>query len=290
MSEHLDPVEAALAEITVGQAVVIVDDQASGEGDLVFAAECASADLVAFAVRFGSGYVCVGMTEADTGRLDLPTAQRINQRKDGASHTVTVDAREGISRGISALDRTRTIRLLADRNTRAGDLSRPGDVGPLRTQDGGVLRRPGRGEAAVDLANLAGLRPVAVLCGIISQANPVARAQGQELRGFADAHGLTIVAISDLISYRRRFDKLITRAASARVPMAEGEFTAVCYESLHDEREHVAFVHGDIGDGEDVLVSMHVECLAGDVFGSLRCTCRNASTPLSLRLAARIAA
>ncbi|HSY14467.1 MAG TPA: GTP cyclohydrolase II, partial [Jatrophihabitantaceae bacterium] len=186
---------------------------------------------------------------------------------------VTVDAREGVSTGISASDRAHTIRLLADPATSAADLARPGHIVPLRARDGGVLRRPGHTEAAVDLAVLAGLHPAGVLCEIVSEKDPAGMARSDELRVFADEHDLALISIADLISYRRRFDKLVERVAFARVPLAHGEFTAVGYSSSYDDREHVAFVYGEVGDGEDVLVRVHSECLTGDVFGSLRCDC-----------------
>jgi 3,4-dihydroxy 2-butanone 4-phosphate synthase / GTP cyclohydrolase II len=197
----------------------------------------------------------------------------VNQDRRGTAYTVTVDAREGISTGISASDRATTIRLLADADTTSADLARPGHIVPLRAKDGGVLRRPGHTEAAVDLAVLAGLRPSGTLCEVVSEKDPTGMARGEELRVFADEHDLVMVSIADLIAYRKRFDKLVERVAEATVPLPPGVFTAVGYRSSYDEREHVAFVYGDIGDGEDVLVRVHSECLTGDVFGSLRCDC-----------------
>jgi len=187
--------------------------------------------------------------------------------------TVTVDAKEGVSTGISAADRAHTIRLLADPATTSADLSRPGHIVPLRARDGGVLRRPGHTEAAVDLARLAGLAPAGVLCEVVSEKDPSGMARADELRTFADEHGLALISIADLIAYRRRSEKLVERVATARVPLRYGEFTAVGYSSSYDNREHVAFVFGEIGDGDDVLVRVHSECLTGDVFGSLRCDC-----------------
>ncbi|MBV9594919.1 MAG: bifunctional 3,4-dihydroxy-2-butanone-4-phosphate synthase/GTP cyclohydrolase II [Actinobacteria bacterium] len=270
----LDTVERAIAEIKEGRAVVVVDDEdRENEGDLIFAAELATPELVAFMVRYTSGYICVPVTEEDADRLDLPPMFRVNQDRRGTAYTVTVDAREGVSTGISATDRAHTIRLLADPATTAADLSRPGHIVPLRAKDGGVLRRPGHTEAAVDLAVLAGLRPAGTLCEIVSEKDPAGMARTEELRLFADEHGLAMISIADLIAYRRRFDKLVERIAEARVPLRYGEFTAVGYASSYDNREHVAFVFGDVGDGEDVLVRVHSECLTGDVFGSLRCDC-----------------
>jgi len=270
----LDPVERAVADIAAGKAVVVIDDEdRENEGDLIFAAELATPELVAFMVRYTSGYICVPITEAEADRLDLPPMFRVNQDRRGTAYAVTVDAREGIATGISANDRARTIRLLADPTTTSADLARPGHIVPLRAKDGGVLRRPGHTEAAVDLAVLAGLRPAGVLCEVVSEKDPNGMARAEELRVFADEHGLSLISIADLIAYRRRFDKLVERVATARVPLRYGEYTAYGYSSSYDRREHVAFVFGDVGDGEDVLVRVHSECLTGDVFGSLRCDC-----------------
>ena len=270
----LDPVEKAIEEIAAGKPVVVIDDEdRENEGDLIFAAELATPELVAFMVRYTSGYICVPITEAEADRLDLPPMFRVNQDRRGTAYAVTVDAREGISTGISAADRARTIRLLADPETTSADLARPGHIVPLRARDGGVLRRPGHTEAAVDLALLAGLKPAGVLCEIVSEKDPSGMARTDELRVFADEHGLAMISIADLIAYRRRFDKLVERVAEARVPLRYGEFTAVGYASSYDHREHVAFVFGEVGDGKDVLVRVHSECLTGDVFGSLRCDC-----------------
>jgi 3,4-dihydroxy 2-butanone 4-phosphate synthase/GTP cyclohydrolase II len=271
---RLDTIERAIEDVKSGKAVVVIDDEdRENEGDLIFAAELATPELIAFMVRYTSGYICVPITENEADRLDLPPMFRVNQDRRGTAYTVTVDAREGVSTGISASDRAHTIQLLADPRSTAADFSRPGHVVPLRAKDGGVLRRPGHTEAAVDLAVLAGLQPVGVLCEIVSEKDPAGMAHAEELRNFADEHGLAMISIADLISYRRRFEKLIERVASARVPLRYGEFMAVGYSSSYDNREHVAFVFGDISDGDDVLVRVHSECLTGDVFGSLRCDC-----------------
>jgi 3,4-dihydroxy 2-butanone 4-phosphate synthase/GTP cyclohydrolase II len=271
---RLDSVERAITDIKAGKAVVVIDDaDRENEGDLIFAAELATPDLVAFMVRYTSGYICVPVTEAEADRLELPPMYHVNQDRRGTAYAVTVDAREGVSTGISATDRARTIRLLADPDASPADFSRPGHIVPLRAKDGGVLRRPGHTEAAVDLAKLAGLRPAGALCEVVSEKNPAGMALTDELRVFADEHDLAMISIADLIAYRRRFEKLVERVASARVPLRYGEYTAVGYASSYDNREHVAFVFGDVGDGEDVLVRVHSECLTGDVFGSLRCDC-----------------
>jgi 3,4-dihydroxy 2-butanone 4-phosphate synthase/GTP cyclohydrolase II len=277
---RLDSIEDAITAIKSGRPVVVVDDEdRENEGDLIFASELATPELVAFMVRYTSGYICVSVTEADADRLDLPPMFRVNQDRRGTAYTVTVDAREGVTTGISASDRARTIRLLAGADTSSADLARPGHIVPLRAKDGGVLRRPGHTEAAVDLAVLAGLRPSGTLCEVVSEQNPTGMARSAELRVFADENDLCLISIADLIAYRKRYDKLVERVAEAVVPLAAGTFTAVGYRSSYDEREHVAFVYGDInsedgaGPGEDVLVRVHSECLTGDVFGSLRCDC-----------------
>jgi 3,4-dihydroxy 2-butanone 4-phosphate synthase/GTP cyclohydrolase II len=267
-------IDRAIKDIASGRPVIVVDDEdRENEGDLIFAAEKATPELLAFMVRYTSGYVCVSLTEADCTRLDLPPMYHTNQDQRGTAYTVTVDARKGISTGISAADRARTIRLLADVTSTAEDFNRPGHVVPLRAKDGGVLRRPGHTEAGVDLARLAGLAPVGVLCEIVSQKDEGDMARREELEVFAQEHDLALITIADLIAYRRRVETQVARVAEARIPTAHGKFTAVGYDSLLDGIEHVALVYGDLGDGEDVLVRVHSECLTGDVFGSLRCDC-----------------
>ena len=269
-----EKIERALADLRDGKAVVVIDDEdRENEGDLIFAAEKATPELVSFMVRYTSGYVCVALTDSECDRLDLPPMHHTNADSFRTAFTVTVDAKAGISTGISAADRAHTIRLLADPAAGPGDLVRPGHVLPLRAREGGVLRRPGHTEAAVDLARLAGLPPAGALCEIVSQKDDADMARGDELAVFAADHELTLVTIADLIAYRRRFEKHVVRVAQARIPTAHGEFTAVGYASELDDREHVALVAGDLGDGTDVLVRVHSECLTGDVFGSLRCDC-----------------
>jgi 3,4-dihydroxy 2-butanone 4-phosphate synthase/GTP cyclohydrolase II len=267
-------VDRAIADVAAGRPVIVVDDaDRENEGDLIFAAEKATPELLAFMVRYTSGYVCVPLEGADCDRLDLPPMYHTNQDRRGTAYTVTVDAREGVSTGISAADRARTIRMLADPDSSASDFTRPGHVVPLRAKDGGVLRRPGHTEAAVDLARLAGLRPAGVLCEIVSQKAEYDMARREELEIFAAEHDLKLIAIADLIAYRRRFEKQVERVAETRIPIRHGVFRAVGYRSVLDGVEHVAMVTGDIGDGQDVLVRVHSECLTGDVFGSLRCDC-----------------
>jgi 3,4-dihydroxy 2-butanone 4-phosphate synthase/GTP cyclohydrolase II len=224
-------------------------------------------------VRYTSGYICVALTGDDCDRLELPPMYHTNQDKRGTAYTVTVDAREGVTTGISAADRARTIRLLADPDAKSVDFVRPGHVVPLRAKEGGVLRRPGHTEAAVDLARLAGLPPAGVLGEIVSAKDDGDMARRDELEVFAAEHRLELITIADMIAYRRRFEKQIERVAEARIPTRHGDFRAVGFDSLLDGLEHIALVRGEIGDGADVLVRMHSECLTGDIFGSLRCDC-----------------
>ncbi|GAA3511490.1 bifunctional 3,4-dihydroxy-2-butanone-4-phosphate synthase/GTP cyclohydrolase II [Actinocatenispora rupis] len=266
-------VERAIADIAAGRPVVVVDDpDRENEGDLIFAAAKATPELVSFMVRYTSGYICVPLTGEDCDRLNLPPMYHVNQDRRGTAYTVTVDAADGVGTGISAADRATTMRLLADPSSSAVDFRRPGHVVPLRAKDGGVLRRPGHTEAAVDLARLAGLPPAGVLCEIVSQKDED-MARLPELEVFADEHELTLITIADLIAYRRRHERQVERVVTARVPTEYGEFQAVGYRSLVDDSEQIALVAGDLGDGEDVLVRVHSECLTGDVFGSVRCDC-----------------
>ena len=265
-------IERAIADIAAGRPVVVVDDEdRENEGDLVFAADKATPELVAFMMTECRGLLCVPMTADALDRLHLGQMVAQNTERMATAFTVSVDAREGVTTGISAADRARTIRLLADGTTQAEDLVRPGHVFPLQAKEGGVLRRPGHTEAAVDLARLAGLTPAGVICEIVNPDGTMARLP--ELSDFARAHGLTLITIADLISHRRRFEKQVERAAEARLPSEHGMFRAIGYRSSVDDREHVALVHGELGDGADVLVRVHSECLTGDVFGSLRCDC-----------------
>ena len=277
-------INRAIAEVAAGRPVIVVDDQErENEGDLILAAARATPELLAFMVRYTSGYICVALTGDDCDRLELPPMYHTNQDKRGTAYTVTVDAREGVTTGISATDRARTIRLLADPDAKSVDFVRPGHVVPLRAKEGGVLRRPGHTEAAVDLARLAGLPPAGVLCEIVSAKDDGDMARRDELEVFAAEHRLALITIADMIAYRRRFEKQIERVAEARIPTRHGDFRAVGFDSLLDGLEHIALVRGEIGDGADVLVRMHSECLTGDIFGSLRCDC---GTQLDAALAA----
>lgn len=267
-------IEEAVADIAAGRAVIVVDDEdRENEGDLIFAAEMATPALMAFMVRHTSGYVCIAVTEGDCERLDLPPMHHTNQDKRETAYAVTVDAAEGISTGISATDRALTARLLASADSSAISFRRPGHVVPLRAREGGVLRRAGHTEAAVDLARLAGLRPAGALCEIVSERDLGEMARLDELVGFASEHGLSLISIAQLVEHRQRHERLVERIVEATIPTAHGPFRAVGYRSSIDGHEHIALVLGDVADGEPVLVRVHSECLTGDVFGSRRCDC-----------------
>jgi 3,4-dihydroxy 2-butanone 4-phosphate synthase/GTP cyclohydrolase II len=252
--------------------VVVVDDEdRENEGDLIFAASKTTTELVGFMVRHSSGVICVPMEGPVLDRLGLPPMTHINEDRKGTAYSVSVDARDGIETGISAADRSRTIKVLCDSATEPWEITRPGHVFPLRAMPGGVLRRPGHTEAAVDLARLAGLTAAGVICEIVHDDGSMMRAPA--LRDFADEHSLKMISIADLIAYRRRNESLIKKVATAKLPTEFGEFDIVGYESILDGTDHIALVKGDISSGEDVLVRVHSECLTGDALGSLRCDC-----------------
>ncbi|MFE6486118.1 bifunctional 3,4-dihydroxy-2-butanone-4-phosphate synthase/GTP cyclohydrolase II [Streptomyces sp. NPDC057757] len=270
----LDPVEKAIADIAAGRPVVVVDDEdRENEGDLVIAAEKATPEIVAFMMSECRGLICAPMEGDELDRLRLPQMVDDNTESMKTAFTVSVDASgaHGVTTGISAADRATTLALLADGGARAEDFVRPGHIFPLRARPGGVLVRNGHTEAAVDLARLAGLRPAGAIVEIAGEDGRMLRLP--ELIPFARKHGLTIISIEDLIAYRRTAEPTVRREAKTQLPTAFGEFTAYGYRSTVDGVEHVALVHGDIGDGEDVLVRVHSECLTGDVFHSLRCDC-----------------
>lgn len=263
-------VRAALAEVAAGRPVVVIDDSRHG-GELVFAAELADPQLVAFAVRHTSGFLSVTVTGGDADRLELPLMAR--DHEDRPAYCVSVDAREGVGTGISARDRARTVRLIAAADTGADDLVRPGHVVPLRVRPGGVLRHPGRAEAASDLTVLAGRRPSAVLGGIVDTTDPAHTTGDPEPTAFARRHDLRVVSVSDLIAFRLHHESVVERVTAAELPSTLGRFTAVGYRSLLDDLEHQALVHGEIGTGHDVPVHVHHECAAGDALGALLCGC-----------------
>jgi 3,4-dihydroxy 2-butanone 4-phosphate synthase/GTP cyclohydrolase II len=268
----MDSITTAIEAIAAGRPVIVIDDaDRENEGDLVVAAEKITPELVAFMMNQCRGLICVPMTPAAINRLNLHQMTPHNTERMATAFTVSVDARSGVTTGISAADRAQTITLLADPGTDPQDLVRPGHVFPLRAREGGLLQRAGHTEAAVDLARLAGLAPAGVICEIANPDGTMARLP--ELLAFSALHGIPIVSIADLIRYRRRTERQIERVTAASMPLEAGTFTAVGYRSVIDGAEHVALVMGDIGDGRDVLVRVHSECLTGDTLGSQRCDC-----------------
>ncbi|MFD9498301.1 bifunctional 3,4-dihydroxy-2-butanone-4-phosphate synthase/GTP cyclohydrolase II [Streptomyces sp. NPDC060035] len=270
----LDPVEQAIRDIAAGRPVVVVDDEdRENEGDLVIAAEKATPEIVAFMMSECRGLICAPMENDELERLELPQMVDNNTESMKTAFTVSVDASaaHGVTTGISAADRATTLRMLAGGRAGPGDFVRPGHIFPLRARSGGVLVRNGHTEAAVDLARLAGLRPAGAIVEIAGEDGVMLRLP--ELVPFARKHGLTIISIEDLIAYRRSSEPTVRREAEVRLPTTFGAFTAYGYRSTVDGVEHVALVHGDIGDGQDVLVRVHSECLTGDIFQSQRCDC-----------------
>jgi 3,4-dihydroxy 2-butanone 4-phosphate synthase / GTP cyclohydrolase II len=267
------PIEEAIAAIARGEIVVVVDDEdRENEGDLIMAAEAATPEKIAFFLHHTSGYICAPITAERARELELPPMVEANTDSMQTAFLVTVDLRHGTTTGISAGDRAATIRALVDPVTRPGDLTRPGHILPLEARDGGVLKRAGHTEAAVDLARLAGLEPAGVLCEIVD-ADKTDMARLPELEAFAAEHDLLLISIADLIAYRRRHEKLVRRVAEATIPTPFGPFTAIGYESEVDANQHIALVKGEPAGKPNVLVRMHSECLTGDVFASLRCDC-----------------
>jgi 3,4-dihydroxy 2-butanone 4-phosphate synthase/GTP cyclohydrolase II len=266
-------VEEAIERFRHGEIVIVVDDEdRENEGDLIVAAEFATPEKIAFFLEHTSGLICVPLTPERCDQLDLPLMVASNTESQHTAFTVSVDYRLGTTTGISARDRARTIAALIDPDTKPADLGRPGHIFPLRYREGGVLKRAGHTEAAVDLAKLAGLYPAAVLCEVVSE-DKASMARYPELEAFSNNYGLAMISIADIVRYRRQREKLVRRVAEARVPTRWGEFTCYAYESLLDGEEHVAFVKGDVAGQDRVLVRVHSECLTGDVFGSLRCDC-----------------
>ncbi|HEY7478045.1 MAG TPA: bifunctional 3,4-dihydroxy-2-butanone-4-phosphate synthase/GTP cyclohydrolase II [Actinomycetota bacterium] len=262
----------AIDEIARGRMVIVVDDaDRENEGDLIMAAEKVTPEAIAFMVRYTSGVICMPVAGERLDELQIPLMVASNTDHQRTAFTVSIDARRDVTTGISAADRATTIKAVLDPATAPEDLSRPGHVFPLRYREGGVLRRAGHTEASVDLARLAGLFPAGVLCETVNDDGTMARLP--DLARFAAEHDLKLISIADLIEYRRRREVLVSRVAEATIPTAWGEFRAVAYESLVDDRTHVALVLGELGDGDRVLTRVHSECLTGDVFGSLRCDC-----------------
>jgi len=271
---RLDSVEEAIADIAAGKAVVVVDDEdRENEGDIIFAASKATPELMAFTIRHSSGVICVPMPATMLDRLEIPLMTPHNKDKLRTAYTISVDARDGVSTGISAADRAHTARVLADSATEPWEITRPGHVFPLRYREGGVLVRRGHTEAAVDLARMAGLTPAGVLVEVVNDDGTMKR--GPQLRAFADEHGLKLISIEQMVHHRRRTESHVERVAETRLPTRYGDFTAFGYRITVDDSEHLALVHGDparLGEGP-VLTRVHSECLTGDVFGSARCDC-----------------
>jgi 3,4-dihydroxy 2-butanone 4-phosphate synthase/GTP cyclohydrolase II len=266
-------IEKAIAAIGRGEIVIVVDDEdRENEGDLIMAAEFATPEAIAFFVRHTSGLICAPITAERADELDLPLMVATNTESQRTAFTVTVDYRHGTTTGISASDRATTIRALIDPTTRAADLARPGHIHVLRAREGGVLKRAGHTEAAVDLARMAGLYPAGVLCELVTE-DRLDMARLPELTRFAEEHGLLMISIADIIRYRRQNEKLVRRVAEARIPTDHGDFTCYAYEAILSGDQHIAFVKGAVQGEDDVLVRVHSECLTGDVFGSLRCDC-----------------
>ncbi|GAA3532062.1 bifunctional 3,4-dihydroxy-2-butanone-4-phosphate synthase/GTP cyclohydrolase II [Aeromicrobium panaciterrae] len=275
MTEHanvrLDSIERAIADIRDGKAIIVVDDEGrENEGDIIFAASKATPELMAFLVRYSSGLVCAPTTGEILDRLSIPLMTPHNREMMRTAYTISIDARDGITTGISAADRARTCRVLADSATEPFELNQPGHILPLRAKDGGVLERAGHTEAAVDFTRLAGLTPAGVIGEVLHDDGTLMRAPA--LREFADEHGLALVSIEDLQVFRRLHDTQVSRLATTRLPTEFGEFTAHGYRDQIDGAEHIALVFGDPGT-QDVLTRIHSECLTGDVFGSRRCDC-----------------
>lgn len=265
-------IEIAIEAIAKGEFVIVTDDaDRENEGDLILAAEKMTPEKMSFLLKYSSGVVCVPMTGERLDQLHLPPMVSHNTESYRTAFTVSVDLQEGTTTGISAEDRAKTICALADSCAKAEDFRRPGHIFPLRAREGGVLKRAGHTEAAVDLTLLAGLEPVGVLCEIVNPDYSMARMP--DLERFAKEHGIPLISIADLIRFRRGREKLVECVSTARLPTPFGEFTAYAYESTLDGVQHLALVKGEVAGEKDVLVRVHSECLTGDIFGSARCDC-----------------
>jgi 3,4-dihydroxy 2-butanone 4-phosphate synthase/GTP cyclohydrolase II len=268
-------IEEALDEIREGRMVVIVDDEdRENEGDLMIAADRVTPDAINFMATHGRGLICLAMTGSRLDELNIPlmVSDNSNTSPHGTAFCVTIEARQGVSTGISASDRARTILTAIDPKTRPGDLSRPGHIFPLRARDGGVLVRAGQTEASVDLAVIANLTPAGVICEIMREDGTMARVP--DLVEFAAQHGLKMITVADLIRYRLRTERFVRKTGEAVLPTRHGRFRMIGFESVIDNTTHFALVKGNIENGEDVLVRVHTHCLTGDIFGSETCHCR----------------
>jgi 3,4-dihydroxy 2-butanone 4-phosphate synthase/GTP cyclohydrolase II len=272
MSRPFDTIEDAIADIRAGRTVIVCDgEERENEGDLVMAAQFATPDAVNFMAKEARGLICLALSAQRCDELGLRPMTRRNQALHETAFTVSIEARHGVSTGISAYDRAHTIQTAIDPASGAHDLVHPGHIFPLRARLGGVLERSGHTEAAVDLARLAGLAPAGVICEILNENGTMARVG--DLIPYAQRHGLRMITVADLIAYRRRSDSLVEHVASARLPTPHGVFRLHGYRSLIDGGQHLALVHGEVAGVEDVLVRVHSECITGEVFGSLRCDC-----------------
>jgi 3,4-dihydroxy 2-butanone 4-phosphate synthase/GTP cyclohydrolase II len=278
-------IEEAIDDIREGKFVVVVDAaDRENEGDLTIAAQFATPEAINFMATHGRGLVCLCLTEERCDELDLRPMTEKNETPYGTAFTISIEAREGITTGISAHDRSRTIQVAIDPSKGPADLVQPGHVFPLRARPGGVLQRAGQTEAAVDLARLAGLNPAGVVCEVMKDDGTMARVP--DLVAYCARHGLKMITVADLIEYRRRTEKLVARETTIRLPTAYGEFEAVAFRELLTGKHHVALVKGDVEGAEEVLVRVHSECLTGDVFHSLRCDCGEQLEQALLRIAA----
>lgn len=267
-----DKIEDAIKDYHSGKVVIVVDDEdRENEGDFIMAADKVTPDKINFMAKYGRGLICVPMTAERLEALDLPSMVPKNTEKLKTYFTISVDAQKNTTTGISAFDRSQTIRTLIDPKTRPEDLARPGHIFPLRAREGGVLVRAGHTEAAVDLARMAGLSPAGVLCEIMDEDGSMARVP--RLKEIADQFDLKFITIKDLIEYRRRNEKLVSQRVKTNLPTEFGDFQLYLYASEIDSQSHVALVRGDVSDGEPTLVRVHSQCLTGDIFGSLRCDC-----------------
>jgi 3,4-dihydroxy 2-butanone 4-phosphate synthase/GTP cyclohydrolase II len=265
-------ISEAIEDIRAGKFIIIVDDESrENEGDLAMAAEKVTPEVINFMAKHGRGLICLPIIGQKLDELGIPLMVTNNTSRYSTAFTVSIEAKNKVTTGISAFDRAQTIKTVLDPNTKAGDLAQPGHIFPIRAREGGVLVRAGHTEAIVDLAKLAGLYPAGVICEIMDEDGTMARLP--QLEEMASKFALKIVTITDLIAYRIRHEKLVQRVTEAKLPTTYGEFTAVAYKSVVDAAEHVALVKGDISNDEPVLVRVHSECLTGDVFGSLRCDC-----------------
>jgi len=265
-------IEEAIEDIRAGRMVIVVDDEdRENEGDLTIAAEKVTPEIINFMARHGRGLVCLPMTQERLDQLEIPLMVSDNSSKFNTAFCVSIEAKKNVTTGISAADRAATVKAAIDPATKARDLARPGHMFPLRAEPGGVLRRAGQTEAAVDLARIAGLYPAGVICEVMNEDGTMARVP--QLQEFAIRHGLKMVNIADLIRYRLGTERFVKRVASPRLPTRYGEFTLHAYENELDHKTHLALVMGDVADGQPVLVRVHSECLTGDAFFSARCDC-----------------